>query len=459
MNLGRESETVEFKKSKAELKEGISSIAAILNKHGKGELFFGVKNNGDVCGLQVSDATLREIGQTIDQSIEPRVHPIVEKLSDDNGRDYIRVSFEGKEAPYACKGVFRLRVSDSDVLMSVSEVKRMSVQDHYSKMPWDEQPSDFSIEDVRESVLLSYLERGRETGRISFDYAGIYDALARLELLHGEQLTNAAAVLFCQPKYVMLKMAVFATEARVNILDMHQEREDLFKMAQMAEDYVMRNLKWRYIIDGSMQRDEVPEIPAVAIREALINAFCHRDYASDLAVQVDIFGDKVEIFSPGSFPLEVTPQQLLEDGVFPFSKSPNRLIAQTLYRSKDIESYGTGLPRIQKTCSRAGIEFEYLTGGQGTVVRFIRPSWHAQKSDVTTEPMMAQRQPLSVVERETLAIALAQSDGRVTAQKLMREARVSRRTANATLAKLVKQGKLVPHATNQNDPNKFYTAQ
>ena len=48
MNIGRESELIEFKKSTSETKEGIVSIASILNKHGQGKIFFGVKDNGDV---------------------------------------------------------------------------------------------------------------------------------------------------------------------------------------------------------------------------------------------------------------------------------------------------------------------------------------------------------------------------------------------------------------------------
>lgn len=49
-NLGNETEKIEFKKSTGELKEGVISIAAILTKHGIGDLYFGVKNNGDVVG-------------------------------------------------------------------------------------------------------------------------------------------------------------------------------------------------------------------------------------------------------------------------------------------------------------------------------------------------------------------------------------------------------------------------
>ncbi len=50
-NIGEETEQIEFKKSTGELKEGVISVASILNKHGSGELYFGVKNNSDGSGL------------------------------------------------------------------------------------------------------------------------------------------------------------------------------------------------------------------------------------------------------------------------------------------------------------------------------------------------------------------------------------------------------------------------
>ncbi len=93
----------------SELKEGVASIASILNKHGAGELYFGVKDNGDVCGMQVAATTLRQISQAIGSSIEPRIYPSAEKLNDGQNHDYVRVAFEGDDAPYACRGTFRIR--------------------------------------------------------------------------------------------------------------------------------------------------------------------------------------------------------------------------------------------------------------------------------------------------------------------------------------------------------------
>lgn len=69
MNIGNETERVEFKKSTSELKEGIISIASILNKHGGGVLYFGVKDNGDVIGQEIGKDTLRDVSRSIASNI------------------------------------------------------------------------------------------------------------------------------------------------------------------------------------------------------------------------------------------------------------------------------------------------------------------------------------------------------------------------------------------------------
>lgn len=61
----RECETTEFKKSTSELKTAVISIAAILNKHGKGELYFGIKDNGTVIGQTIGRNTIKEVTQKI----------------------------------------------------------------------------------------------------------------------------------------------------------------------------------------------------------------------------------------------------------------------------------------------------------------------------------------------------------------------------------------------------------
>ena len=80
MNLGIETETLEFKKSTGELKEAVQSICAILNKHQHGELYFGVKSDGTVIGQVVTEESLREVSQKIKNFIEPKIYPEINKV-------------------------------------------------------------------------------------------------------------------------------------------------------------------------------------------------------------------------------------------------------------------------------------------------------------------------------------------------------------------------------------------
>ena len=85
----RESKTLELKKSTAELKEAVISFAAILNKHPKGKLYFGVRKDGEVVGQMVSDQTVRDVSKALSEGIEPRVFPKVQKLRI-QGKDCIK---------------------------------------------------------------------------------------------------------------------------------------------------------------------------------------------------------------------------------------------------------------------------------------------------------------------------------------------------------------------------------
>ena len=98
-----ESETLELKKSTSELKEAVISIAAILNKHQRGRLIFGVKNNGAVVGQDITEKTLRDVSKSISDHIEPKIYPrIVSKKID--GKNCIDVEFQGVEVPYYAYG-------------------------------------------------------------------------------------------------------------------------------------------------------------------------------------------------------------------------------------------------------------------------------------------------------------------------------------------------------------------
>ncbi len=96
MNFGKETETIEFKKSTSELKEGMISISSILNKHGVGTLYFGIKPNGDVIGQEVSESSLRDVSRLIYESIKPQIYPIINEETIED-KHIIKVEFNGEK--------------------------------------------------------------------------------------------------------------------------------------------------------------------------------------------------------------------------------------------------------------------------------------------------------------------------------------------------------------------------
>ena len=374
MNLGMEDERTEHKRSTGEMREGMESIASILNKHGHGTLYFGVRNDGEVVGQDVSDKTLRDVSQAVGNRIEPRIYPQIERLETPDGRAYVKVTFSGDERPYACDGRYRIRSADEDVPLSASALENMMLERAAGRDPWDGRSSGKPVSTVDEEVLRRYVARGVQAKRIPFQYTDIRDVLSRLGLLcEDETLTNAAMVCFTDRSQVGLRMGVLADSDRVNILDNQQVSGPLFSLVDAGETYIVNNIRRAFVIDASvsLQRREVPEIPLDAIREALYNAFSHRVYETNAAVQIDIFWDSVDIYSPGPFPPGVLPDDFLA-GRSAASNPRNVLIAQTLYRSGDIESYGTGLQRIRRSCEAQGTPVEVFERASSVHVKFTR---------------------------------------------------------------------------------------
>ena len=117
MNLGRETETVEFKESLAEKDEAMKAMGAILNKRGEGTIYFGVLNNGDVTGLVVGPKTESDVAQKINSSVEPVPFYRIQTKNTPEGKEFIEVSFRGLEKPYRAKGNYYLRNGERDDLM------------------------------------------------------------------------------------------------------------------------------------------------------------------------------------------------------------------------------------------------------------------------------------------------------------------------------------------------------
>jgi len=370
MKIGNESEKLEFKKTTAELKEGIISISAILNKHGGGELYFGVRNDGTPVGQMISDKTLRDISQAISNHLEPKVYPQIKEVAIDD-KQCISVAFSGDGAPYFAYGRAYIRVADEDNLMSPAELEDYILRKNARRDAWDSGVSDKSPDDIDEVFLKEYLERANQAGRINFPYTSKEDMLTRLDMIKDGKLKNAAVVLFCGSPLLEIQMAIFASAERLTFNDIKRGGGSVTQMVETAEKYIRNNIRWRVVLDGSIQRKEIPEIPMAAIRESLVNSFCHRDYKSSQNNEVTIFSNRIEIYNPGAFPEGMTPRDFIEGTERSVKRNP--LLAQLMYYVKDIESFGTGLKRITDACAAAEVKVEFQMLKKGFAVVFYRP--------------------------------------------------------------------------------------
>lgn len=127
MNLGKETEYIEFKRSLSETKEGLCSISAMLNKHHKGTLYFGVKDNGDVVGQNIGKDTLNKLSRDISEFIRPAVYYEVEQKNTQEGMSFIEVVFHGEHTPYSAYGRYYLRFHDEDRQMDNETLRKYNL--------------------------------------------------------------------------------------------------------------------------------------------------------------------------------------------------------------------------------------------------------------------------------------------------------------------------------------------
>ena len=168
-NIGMETEQIEYKKTTGELKEAIISIVAILNKHGSGELYFGVRNNGDILGQVINDETLRKVSQAIRNHITPDIFPEITVKTFDDGKQTVYVKFSGDQQPYLAYNIARIRQADEDLVMSQEMYSELLLARGGQKQNWENRPSDYTIEDIDMASFQSYLLKAKAVGRIELE--------------------------------------------------------------------------------------------------------------------------------------------------------------------------------------------------------------------------------------------------------------------------------------------------
>ncbi|MDE7222873.1 MAG: hypothetical protein K2O34_03705 [Acetatifactor sp.] len=295
--------------------------------------------------------------------------------------------------------------------------------------------SNRSVADIDEELLKKYIHQAHEAGRIAFSYTDRETVLNQLELTEGSKLLNAGKVLFSDDLIQDIQMAIFATNERVTFNDIQRYHGSALKLVDIAEAYIRNNIHWRVEFTGSLQRTEIPEVPMDAIREALLNSFCHKDYSVGQSNEVAIYKNRIEIYNPGAFPEGFEPQDFIDKPERPIRRNPK--IARVLYYSKDIESFGTGLKRIADACDASGVRYEFKKIKSGFVVCFYRSEEKADKKLIK-----ADKKPIKADRKEIITKYVSEK-GFITNKKARELLGLADSTTKRILKEMVDEGILI----------------
>ncbi len=368
-----ESETLELKKSTAQLNRTGETLCAFLNGEG-GQVLIGVGSDGRIVGQQVADTTLRDIAAMLGR-FEPPPRIEMSRVDAGDGRQVIvlEAAPARQYAPFVFEGRPYKRVGSTTTVMSQDEYARLLLDRNHTRHRWENQPAtSVRLEDLDREEILRTRQTAIEQRRLSAGTSmDVGDILDRLGLRIDGQITQAAQMLYGTkflPHYpqALLKLGRFrGTKITGDILDNKQEHMHAFAMVREAIAWLDRTLPLSARFPkGSILREDRLPVPAEALREIIINAVIHRDVSDPSSyVAIAVFDDRIEIHSLGGFPTGIRAEMLSQEHR---SIPRNPLIAGAFHRTGAIEVWGRGTNRVIEACRAYGIAdptFTEISGG------------------------------------------------------------------------------------------------
>lgn len=301
-----ETRTVELKKTTGELKDAMHSVCAMLNSDG-GHVIIGIAPTSlKIIGQVVTDNTRQEIAREI-RKLEPAVNMAVEYVDvpDSEGKQLVVLHADKNlfsAAPYVFDGKPYYKLESTTMAMPQQMYEDMLRVRDADKFRWDSMTAnDMTVDDLDEKRIRTAVTKGVRSGRMNPDAEdeSTIEVLAKLDLLNNGKPTNAAVALFAKDTRnypeMELKMGYFKGNNRMIFIDNKMEEGNFFELLDAGIAFLFRNLRISGEVKGLL-REEKLEIPIEALREALTNALCHRQYErTSASVSLAIYDDRVEI--------------------------------------------------------------------------------------------------------------------------------------------------------------------
>lgn len=346
-----EDSAVEFKSAEFRNESFAKEIVAFSNMSG-GSIFIGVEDDGTVSGVPANGIEERVIN-ICRNLIEPSLIPEIYSHLAASGEKVLEVRIpKGTFKPYKVKSTnrFYVRVGSVSIEPSTQELVRLLQSGGVYHFEVTSLPGT-SITDIDLLRFRIYCERYR---KIEFDEPMVNQLLLNWQLIDRYGQCTITGALFFGIEITRLlpqagvQLFRFAGHDRTGaIIDQREINESIPEVIDGAVKFIQENSSVRSFFPAdSIRRIDIAQYDLFAVRELVVNAFCHRDWSIlGQRIRLSLFDDRLEIFSPGPLPNTLSLENALA-GVS-YYRNPN--IAQLCKDYELAEKAGRGLQKIFKS--------------------------------------------------------------------------------------------------------------
>lgn len=361
LTLSTETEVVEFKEAKNQfdkdkLGQYFSALSNEANLNGKEAawIVFGVKNDKTIVGTTISDSQLNDYKNEIAQHTNPRLSfEFTEQIEKDSKTIILcKVPAAPQGQPVSWKGHYYGRDGESLGALHDNERDRIKIQN--SALDWSAQIiPNASLNDLSKEAIdfarKQYIEKNKKIEREILGWNDI-TFLNKAKVTIQGKITHTAILLLGKPE-----SDHFINPAQARISWILKDKDNLekdyehfgcpFILSVSEVKNKIRNLKYRYIKDGTLFPEEVDQFDEYIIRESLNNCIAHQDYTLKGKINIVEREDGVLIFNNvGTFIPESIEQVIKSDA--PESRYRNPFLAQAMVNLNMIDTTGSGIKRM-----------------------------------------------------------------------------------------------------------------
>ncbi|HMN06192.1 MAG TPA: putative DNA binding domain-containing protein [Flavobacteriales bacterium] len=373
LHLG-ENVQVEFKADLRNVEAIGQVVCAFLNSSG-GYIIIGADHEGRVGGVKADKEKLHDLEQHLHEGLSPKALVSVEAMELDGKRIVLIEVPQGRDLPYSFDNMIHLRADDQIRLATPAEIRDIVLSSQIEPERWERRLSLAQLDkDLDRNEVAAAVKDAVRAGRAFFnEQDDPVKALEGMSVSRYGRLTHGGDVLFAKnpaarlPQTRVRAFRYKTDKAGDEYGDIKSFEGPLHTLFEHAYAFIVQNTPTTArFIKGSPLRVDSPQYPEASVREALINALVHRDYASPSGgVSIHIYPTRMEITNAGSLPEGVTPESLAE-GQISVLRNPD--IAHVVYLRGLMEKAGRGSVLIIKECAEHGLP---------------APTWTSTKAGVT----------------------------------------------------------------------------